>query len=75
MEIFKIKFVGKKNTVYNVVDEIMFKKVYEPKGWVIDKVTEIKEPLKDTEKEIVEKKEAEKKKVKKTFDDKLIKGE
>ena len=32
----RIKKVGENHTVYNEVDEIMFERVYKPKGWVID---------------------------------------
>lgn len=32
----RIKKVGERHTVYNEVDEVMFEKIYKPKGWVID---------------------------------------
>ena len=32
----RIKKVGEKRTIYNEVDEITFKKVYKPQGWVED---------------------------------------
>lgn len=31
----KIKFVGKENTIFNVVNMNLFEKVYKPKGWVL----------------------------------------
>lgn len=31
----KIKFVGQKNTVFNIVSLNQFEKVYKPKGWVL----------------------------------------
>lgn len=76
MASLKIKFVGKKNTVYNVVDEVSFEKKYKPRGWVLaEEQTKPVESVKVDEKEIVEKAIAEKKKEKKVFDDKIIKGE
>lgn len=71
-----IKFVGKKNVVHNVVDEAMFEKKYKPKGWVLaDEQPKPIEPMTTDKREIVEKEQAEKKKVKQTFDDKIIKGD
>jgi hypothetical protein len=75
MASLSIKFVGKRNVVYNVVDEVSFEKKYKPRGWVLVEEVQVKEPIKVDEKEIVEKAVAEKKKEKKVFDDKIIKGE
>lgn len=36
----KIKFVGKKNTVFNVVSMNQFEKIYKPKGWVLADVSQ-----------------------------------
>ena len=75
MASLNIKFVGKRNVVYNVVDEVSFEKKYKPKGWVLVEEVKPEEPIKVDEKEIIEKAVAEKKKEKKVFDDKIIKGE
>lgn len=32
----KIKFVGKQNTVFNIVSLSQFEKIYKPKGWFLD---------------------------------------
>lgn len=39
----KIKFVGKKNTVFNIVSLNQFEKVYKPKGWVLVDVNQKQE--------------------------------
>jgi hypothetical protein len=75
MGYMNIKKVGKKNTVYNVVDEVSFKKIYEPKGWVIDGIIETKKVEKVSQAEIVEKNATEKKKKKQSFDDNILKGD
>lgn len=39
----KIKIVGKKNTVFNIVSLNQFEKVYKPKGWVLADVNQKQE--------------------------------
>ena len=78
-ESVSIKFVGKYNTIKNVVDRVTFEKVYKPKGWVLDttaqpiEVTdfEVKTTDEATIKAINQKKRFEK--MNKNFDDKIIK--
>lgn len=42
----EIQFIGKKNTVFNVVSYDQFERIYKPKGWVLlNKVAE--EPKKE----------------------------
>lgn len=80
-ESVNIKFVGKHNTVKNVVDKVTFEKIYKPKGWVIDtnnstSPIEIKDFQVKTTDETVIKNIEQKKKIEKTnnnFDDKIIK--
>lgn len=75
MDCVKIKKVGKENTVYNVVSEEQFERVYKPCGWVIDRepieVTDFE--VKTTDETIIKNLEKAKKVTNKNFDDKLIK--
>ena len=46
----EIKFVGKKNTVFNVVSYEQFERVYKPKGWILKDSSALKESKQKNEK-------------------------
>ena len=48
-ESVEIKFVGKNNTIFNVVSYGQFEKVYKPKGWVL-KDNSVLDQVKEEEK-------------------------
>ena len=75
MDCLKIKFVGKTNTIYNVVTKTQFEKLYKPKGWVLDEpaieITDFE--VKTTDETTIKNIEKAKKVTNKKFDDKIIK--
>lgn len=52
-ESVKIKFVGKNNTIHNVVSFGQFEKVYKPKGWILNEV-QVEEPKEKPVEKIIE---------------------